>query len=256
MIKIINQSQFSESAERYATSPVHASGDSLQALVDAVTPQPEWRVLDIATGPGHTAFAFAPHVGEVVATDLTPRMLEVAQRLAGERELTNISFQEADAEKLPFGDATFDAVTSRIAPHHFERVDLFLSEVARVLKPGGRFGLVDNIAPDVRSTPGFAAGVLALGAQEYNAFEKLRDPGHMRALQFTEWLAALDTAGLDVLHHELLKKPMEFRPWAERLNASEEDIVELKRMIQEGSTIFRAFLRPEDRDGDLWITLT
>ena len=94
MIKIINQSQFSESAERYATSPVHASGDSLQALVDAMEPQSAWRVLDIATGAGHTALAFAPHVSEVVATDLTPRMLEVAQRLAGERDLTNLSFQE------------------------------------------------------------------------------------------------------------------------------------------------------------------
>ena len=114
MIKIINQSQFSESAERYATSPVHAKGDSLEALVDAMAPHLDWHVLDVATGAGHTALAFAPHVETVVASDLTTRMLDVAERLAGEREVGNITFKEADAEKLPFENATFDGVTCRI----------------------------------------------------------------------------------------------------------------------------------------------
>lgn len=256
MTKSLNRSQFGGNAEKYVTSAVHAGGASLEALVAAVAPQADWRVLDVATAAGHTAFAFSPHVAQVVASDLTPRMLEVAADEARSRGLANVSFRAADAEALPFDDATFDAVTCRIAAHHFPHVDVFLSEVKRVLKPGGVLGLVDNVAPDVRSTPGLTSDELARGATEYNAFETLRDPSHHRALQFTEWLAALDDAGFAVGHHELLAKPMAFQPWAERLNASADDIVTLRRMIDEGSSVLRAYLQPDARDDGLWFNLT
>ena len=63
------------------------------------------------------------------------------------RGLSNITFAEMPAEKLPFPDASFDLVTCRTAPHHFADVPAFVAEVARVLRPGGVFGLVDNISP-------------------------------------------------------------------------------------------------------------
>lgn len=256
MSKDLIQSQFSGSASLYATSPVHAKGASLEWLVTHMAPKPDWRVLDVATGPGHTAFAFAPHVAEVVASDLTPEMLAVARELITERGLTNVRCEAADAEALPFADNTFDAVTSRIAPHHFARIDLFLSEVLRVLKPSGVFGLVDNVAPDTRSTPGYVSSELDLAAEDYNAFESLRDPSHHKALQFTEWFRALEEAGFQVQQDALLEKPMAFQAWAERLGASADDITELLRMVDEGSTALRAFLRPEERDGARWMTWT
>lgn len=256
MSKDLIQSQFSKGAERYVTSRVHAKGASLDWLVSHLAPQSHWRVLDIATGPGHTAFALAPHVSKVVASDLTPRMLEVARGVAEERGLSNVVFEVADAEALPFEDGAFDAVTCRIAPHHFARIDVFLSEVARVLKPSGLFGLVDNVAPDERTTTGFAADDLDAAADAYNAFEKLRDPSHGKALQATAWFAALEAAGLRERHSAFLDKPMAFQPWAERLGASAEDISALRQMLDQGSDATRAFLRPEDRDGDRWITLT
>ncbi len=256
MSKDLIRSQFSGHAEKYATSVVHAKGASLDGLVSHLEPQPGWRVLDIATGGGHAAFALAPHVTEVVASDLTAEMLDVERTGAEARGLSNVSFEAADAEQLHFGRGSFDAVTCRIAAHHFSRVDLFLGEVARVLKPGGRFGLVDNVAPDVRSTPGYSGQALADTAADYNAFEKLRDPSHHKALQFTEWLAALDLAGLTVLQHDLINKPMAFQPWAERLGASADVIAELKRTVDQGSTALRAFLKPDENDGELWMTLT
>ncbi len=256
MSKELIQSQFSDSAELYATSRVHATGASLAWLIANLDLQSDWRVLDIATGPGHTAFALAPHVFDIVATDLTPKMLEVARGLARDRNIDNVSFEVADAECLHFESASFDVVTCRIAPHHFARIDLFLSEVARVLKPGGRFGLVDNVAPDTRSTPGFSVEDLTHASTEYNLFEKIRDPGHHKALQFTEWLSALDSAGLEVLHHDLIEKPMAFQPWAERLGASAQDIAQLLRMVDEGSSVLRAFLKPEVRNGERWMTWT
>ncbi|MEO0619799.1 MAG: methyltransferase type 11, partial [Pseudomonadota bacterium] len=73
MPKALNRHQFGVNAEKYATSAVHAKGASLAALVTAMAPEPDWRLLDVATAAGHTALAFAPHVAEVVAGDLTPQ---------------------------------------------------------------------------------------------------------------------------------------------------------------------------------------
>ena len=102
------QQQFGANAAFYATSTVHAKGYSLTRLVELTQPQPSWQVLDIATAAGHTAFVFAPHVAQVIATDLTPEMLTVAANLAEEKRITNVTFEPADAEQLPFPDGQFD----------------------------------------------------------------------------------------------------------------------------------------------------
>ncbi|MCA9943702.1 MAG: methyltransferase domain-containing protein [Anaerolineales bacterium] len=92
------QQQFGANAAAYATSPVHAKGYSLTRLVELTQPQAEWQALDVATAAGHTAFAIAPHVAQVTATDLTPEMLTVAAGLAAEKELSNVRFEPAEEE--------------------------------------------------------------------------------------------------------------------------------------------------------------
>ena len=77
--------QFTASAEAYATSEVHAKGLSLERLLELTQPEPKWRVLDVATGAGHTAVKFASHVSQVVASDITLRMLELTARMSGDR---------------------------------------------------------------------------------------------------------------------------------------------------------------------------
>ena len=62
--------QFGLNAERYVSSYDHSRGESLDRMVELVDPKPDWRALDIATGGGHTALAFAPRVREVVATEI------------------------------------------------------------------------------------------------------------------------------------------------------------------------------------------
>ena len=69
MTKTLVQQQFGAHAAAYATSAVHAKGASLGRLVELVQPKSDWRALDIATGAGHTAAAFAPHVAHVIASD-------------------------------------------------------------------------------------------------------------------------------------------------------------------------------------------
>lgn len=255
MTKSLVQQQFGAHAAAYATSVVHAKGASLGRLVELVQPQPDWQVLDIATGAGHTAAAFAPHVAQVIATDITEEMLAEARKLAAAKGLANMATAVADAEALPFEDARFDLVTCRIAAHHFPDVPRFVSEVRRVLKPGGTFALVDNISPDAVSTPGFSEAELRDAAAAYNAFEKLRDPSHGRCLGIGEWREVIGATGLDVRHYEILPKSMEFAPWATRLGADAATTARLRSMLEEGSAALVAFLAPR-RDGDaLWFKL-
>lgn len=242
--KSLVQSQFGANAKNYATSRIHAEGESLARLLELARPQPHWRVLDIATGAGHTALAFAPHVEHVIASDLTPQMLEVARELARKRGLTNIAFAEAVAENLPFGDQSFDLVTCRTAPHHFADVGRFVSEVARVLRPGGVFGLVDNISPEHSGA-----------AADYNLIEKLRDPSHGRCLARAEWLDLVASSGLTVRRSEVLTKDIEFESWAGRVQVSDAVKPKLKALLLADSPKLQAFLRTQQGEGTLTFTL-
>lgn len=255
-VKSTVQSQFGANAEKYATSPVHAKGASLARLVELVQPRQSWRVLDIATAAGHTALTFAPHVAEVIASDITPQMLEQASKLANERGINNLTTVQADAENLPFANNSFDLVTCRIAAHHFPHIPAFLAEVRRVVKPGGIFALVDNLAPGRDSPPTqqqFTDAELQDAASAYNAFEKLRDPSHARSLPLPEWHDLIAAAGLVERHCELLAKPMAFQPWAERMLGTQNpgSIGYLKAILTTAPPALRAFLQPHDRDGKL-----
>jgi len=256
MTKDLVQSQFGQNAANYTTSPVHAKGQSLQRLIDVTTPSPAWRCLDVATATGHTALAFAPHVAHVVASDLTSEMLVEAEKLAGERDVSNISFVRADAEALPFEDASFDLVTCRIAPHHFPDPAAFVRESARVLKPSGLFALVDNLSPDQHTNPDLEGAETAKAADAYNAFEKLRDPSHGRALTQSEWIELVGEAGLDTWHIEHLAKQMSFNRWCKTMSVAAPVIETLREMITTADDATRAFLQPDVGRDDITFTLT
>ena len=163
------EAQFSAAAAAYATSGVHAGGPDLEAMLIAADAHGTERVLDLGCGAGHTALFFAPHVAEVHALDLSEPMLEQGRRLAAERSLSNLHWHCGEAESLPFPDAHFDLVTSRQSAHHYEDLDRALAEVARVLKPGGKFLVVDSVAPEDHAGDTFL-----------NTFEILRDASHVR----------------------------------------------------------------------------
>lgn len=184
--------QFGRQAAAYTQSPSHAFGEDLVRLLDLLALRPESRALDIATGTGHTAIALAARVRTVVGIDITAEMLREAKALASARGVQNITFQEGDAESLPFPGSAFEIVTCRRAPHHFSDISAFLREVARVLVTGGSFGLADQTTPE-----------LPEGRELIESFEKLRDPSHRHALSPSAWRQALEDAGLHVAHLEV-----------------------------------------------------
>ena len=163
------------------------------------------------------ALAFAPHVAQVVATDITPEMLAEAAKLAAQQGLANVETATADAEALPFADASFDLVSCRIAPHHFANVPRFVAEAARVLKPGGTFALVDNIAPDADTTPGHSRGrARRRRCRLQPVREDPRSLPRPRADRARLARAAGRHRGCAIAHQEIMEKTMPFRPWVKQ----------------------------------------
>ena len=244
MHKDLVQEQFGANAAKYATSKVHAKGASLQRLVELVKPQPDWQVLDVATAAGHTAFAFAPHVAHVIASDITPEMLPVAAQQAAERGIENISFETADAESLPFPDNNFDLVTCRIAAHHFPNAAQFMAEAARVLRPAGIAAVVDNIAPGSRLR-GKKARLQNEAGDYYNAFEALRDPSHNTCLSLDAWTAVFQNAGFSIQAQETMYKWLDFDDWASRMQVSPKNTIRLRAMLLQAPEKAAEFLTPQ-----------
>ena len=232
--KTLSRQRYTEHAQAYVTSRVHAKGAELARLIELAGPEADWVVLDVATGGGHTALAFAPHVARVVATDITPRMLEKAAAHVAARGATNVAFRPADAEDLPFEDGAFDLVTCRIAPHHFPDCARFVREGARVLRAGGLLLVQDHVLPD------------EVAAREVDAFERLRDPSHNRAFNAGEWRSMFEAAGLAVEHAEQIVKRHAFLDWAQRQGCTAEVIAQLTKMMQKAPATAREWMRPQD----------
>ena len=124
----------------YASVASDVVGDLGPVLVEASGITSGEKVLDVAAGSGNASIPAAQAGAEVVASDLTPELLEAGRTLAGDR--LSITWEEGDAEALPYQDSSFDAVISCLgamfAPHHQDAAD----ELVRVCRPDGRIGLL------------------------------------------------------------------------------------------------------------------
>lgn len=238
--KALVRETFAQNAESYVSSPSHATGPDLQRLLALAAPTADDVALDISTGGGHTALALAPRVRRVIASDLTPRMLAVAREFILSLGVKNAEFVVADAEQLPFLDETFSLVTVRIAPHHYADVQAAVHEIVRVLEPGGRFVLVDTIAPE---DPEQDAAL--------NEWEKRRDPSHVRDYTLSEWQTFLSRSGLSITDAEVLRRSHDFQPWVERTRMAAADAAALERDMLAAPAHVRDYFEPQVRDGRL-----
>jgi ubiquinone/menaquinone biosynthesis C-methylase UbiE len=214
------QQQFGRSADSYVESKIHKEGKDLKKLVAIACLTGRETVLDVATGGGHTANAFAPFVHKVIALDLTDEMLIAAEKFIKRSNNENVEFLQGDAEKLPLSNESFDIVTCRIAPHHFPNVKNFIDEVNRVLTQGGQFLLDDNVAPEDDEFDHF-----------YNKVEKMRDYSHFRAWKKTEWMTMLELSGFEIHETYRFEKMFQFDPWCHRMNLSQSAKEQLTEFI-------------------------
>ena len=192
--------EFTRQAETFSASAAITDAALTQRFVTALDEAAQGSVLDVACGPGILSAAIATSAREVVAFDLTPEMLKkAAQRCAG---LANVAFREGNAAELPFADASFDAVVTRLSVHHFDRPGSVISEIFRVLRRGGKFVVADVISSEVPTE-----------AELQNAIEILRDPSHVRMLPGSELLSLVSGAGFAIESVASWDKPREFEEW-------------------------------------------
>jgi SAM-dependent methyltransferase len=184
--EIVRES-FTTQATAFAANPWVTDEQRIARLVSAARLRETERVLDIATGPGYIAEAFAKNSREVVGMDLTEAMLDIARTRTAEHGVKNISFRAGDAQNLPFGEGKFDVVVCRLALHHVRQPARVLAEMARVCRRGGMV-LVEDIYGSEHPER----------AAYQDRWEILRDPSHVRALPLSELLDIFRDAGLEM----------------------------------------------------------
>lgn len=210
----------------YASSAVHRHGPSLPKLLALARPQKADVCLDIGTGTGHTAAALADYAAHVVGLDLSEGMLRSARELYGERD--NLTFVHAPAHDTKLAPSRFDLVTARHTLHHHPDLGATLLEVARLLKPGGRLVVVDEVTPN--------AEVDAW----YDALERARDASHVRAYSLTEWQDFIAEAGLTwVVGDARTGYPLEVGDWLGRMNLSPAGVAAVYDLFRRADALSR-----------------
>jgi ubiquinone/menaquinone biosynthesis C-methylase UbiE len=233
-----SQTRWDVAADRYRTSSWHSNEAALQHLVEVARPE-GGRALDVATGAGHAALAIAPFVDTMVATDTSQRMLEVTAQEAERRGIGNLIAEYADAQDLPYENASYDLIVCRTAAHHFSEPMKFLSEAHRVLKPNGKLVVVDTTGSDDEEADDLI-----------DKFERMRDGSHVRNYTKPAWRRMAERAGFVVESEETVSKPLNAKEWLERQGVPLDTRVELIDMITLSQGWFREYLSPHG-EGDL-----
>jgi SAM-dependent methyltransferase len=190
--------RWSARADAYRTSAIHAAGDDLDLVVEWCEPGPGVTVLDVATGGGHVARRLREAGATVVTADPAPGM---------RADVT------APAEHLPFADGSFDAVTCRLAAHHFADVAQAVREMARVAK--STVVVCDN----------------TFVSDESEKADRVRDPTHVRNSSVDEWHMLFEQAGLEVADERFLQRPLEIEPWLDRAGTPPADRERVKDLL-------------------------
>ena len=200
---------WSDRADAYRASPGHASGDDLDQLVEWCEPSEETKILDVATGGGHVARRLRERGAIVVTLDPSPGMRPDV--IAG-------------AEDLPFDDASFDVVVTRIAPHHFTDVRGAVAEFARV---ASRFVVIEDTL---------------YSSEEHEEAERLRDPTHVRSYTEAEWREMLEAVGLEVELVDFFEKTHPLEDWLARTGCDGDDAKRVRKLLADRMT----------DDGEAW----
>jgi arsenite methyltransferase len=187
----------SEGARLILGDSFHPGGSELtERLGRMLNLRPQSRVLDVAAGRGASAMTLATRFGcEVVGIDLSRRNVEAAEREAHARRLSDkVAFQSGDAERLPFADASFDAVVCECALCTFPNKPAAAAEFARVLRVGGGVGVSDltREGPSPPELDGLVSWVACVGdAQPLGEYSALLAAAGLKILAAEEHNDAL-----------------------------------------------------------------
>lgn len=194
--------RFTRTAEVFGDFAVAQRAGEAELLSRLVGANTSDRAVDLACGPGTLALRFARHVRWICGIDLTPAILERARRSATADGIGNLAFALGDAQSLPFAEGSLDLAVTSYSLHHVPAPDRVVREMARVVRPGGRVGVLDMVSPEDPSA-----------AEVRDRIEQARDPSHTRALPRNEFERVFAAAGLRILATETDVHPRSFDHW-------------------------------------------
>jgi ubiquinone/menaquinone biosynthesis C-methylase UbiE len=185
--------------------------DLLKWISCSLQLQANHKVLDVAAGTGILSRHLAPSVQEVISIDISLDMIAEGQRLNKTSNITNIEYLNANVEQLPVHGDSFDLVISRLAFHHFMNPSKVLGEMSRVCKPSGMISIIDMVSSEDHEL-----------SNQYNHYERLRDPSHTTALKPSEFIELFRNASLDIKLIETMDVPIDVHRWLELTNPKQE----------------------------------
>jgi ubiquinone/menaquinone biosynthesis C-methylase UbiE len=194
--------RFTRTAEVFADFAVKGRVREAELLVKLTRADKNDRALDLACGPGTLALRFARHVRWVAGLDFTSAILSLAQNSAEKEGIRNFFGVLGDARGLPFADGSLDVAVTSYSLHHIPAPQRVVAEMSRVLRRGGRAGVLDMIVPEDPHDAGLR-----------NRIEIARDPSHTRALPTSELEKMLAAAGLRVIASQEDSKTRSFDHW-------------------------------------------
>ena len=222
--KDLVREQFTRTAAVFGDYAVASRVGEAEHLARLVQAGGRDRAVDLACGPGTLALRFARHVRWICGFDLTPAILERARRSAATEGLRNLDFALGDAQALPFRDSSLDIAVTSYSLHHMPDPARVIAEMARVVKRGGRVGVLDIIVPE---NPDAAA--------LNNRIERLRDASHTRTLSQSEFKSLFQAHGLRMLAAETEDHAHTFDHWmlVAGWKPGDSPYAEARRLIEE-----------------------
>jgi SAM-dependent methyltransferase len=234
-------------------------GPSTERMLDLARVTSGCRVLDVAAGAGDQTLQVAARVGpggSVLATDISPAILEFAARDAARSGVTNVTIRAMDGEHLDLPDASFDAVISRVGLIYFPDRDQALREMRRVLVPGGRVAAIVYGPAEQNAFFSTPVSIVRRHAKLGPPLPGQPGPFSLGGKGVIE--AAFSSAGFLDVHAEVVPAPLRMRSAAECLQFEQESFGALHQMLSSLDQSGRdaawaevgAALREFDREGE------
>lgn len=200
--------EFSRQANTFSDAAALTDSGVVDRIRSAAGLGDKLRVLDVGCGPGIVTEALAGNGHGVIALDITPEMVHRARQRCQDSGFFNVHYIIGQAEKLPFEEASFNAVVTRLTIHHFADPGVECSDMARITRSKGRLIVADIISSENADE-----------SELHNALEKLRDPSHVSMISSNAMKDLVETTGLKIIQEDHWTMQREFGEWMQIVNS-------------------------------------